>query len=66
MCKEARKIISVPYLYVTSDTKVSIGYFTLSSGSLERDYLTPRPRKEVPYSIVPCILHGRIAVCKLA
>ncbi|WP_223823893.1 GNAT family N-acetyltransferase [Candidatus Enterovibrio escicola] len=66
MCKEARKMISVPYLCVIGDTKVVIGYFTLSSGSIERDYLTPRPRKEVPYSTVPCILLGRIAVCKSA
>lgn len=67
MYKEAGKRILVPYLCVTTGDKgqkVVLGYFTLSSGSIERESLTTKPRKEVPYSTVPCILLGRIAVCK--
>lgn len=69
MHREAGKRVLVPYLCVHTgdrDQKVVLGYFTLSSGSIERDCLTARPRKEVPYSTVPCILLGRLAVCKSA
>lgn len=67
MRKEADKGLLVPYLCVnnrTDGTKEVIGYFTLSSGSIERASLTARPKKDVTYSTVPCILLGRLAVCK--
>ncbi|MGR3061695.1 GNAT family N-acetyltransferase [Vibrio vulnificus] len=67
MHKEADKGLLVPYLcfYLNDEGKKEvIGYFTLSSGSIEKAALTVRPRRDVSYSTVPCILLGRLAVCQ--
>ncbi|OOF34547.1 GNAT family N-acetyltransferase [Salinivibrio costicola] len=67
LVRQAEKGTLVAYLcIIESDQQPSevVGFFTLSSSSLERNVFTNKCRKDLVYKSAPCILLGRIAVCK--
>ncbi|GBL01047.1 hypothetical protein VH1709_contig00054-0002 [Vibrio harveyi] len=67
--RELERQISIPYvcLAVRGDgTKQVIGYFTLASSSLEKKLypVSNTQKRKLPYSTVPTVVVGKIAVCK--
>jgi len=53
------------YLLVTSDPVPEVmGFYTLCGASFERGHLANRARKKIPYSNMPAVLLGRLAIDK--
>ncbi|QLK63924.1 GNAT family N-acetyltransferase (plasmid) [Enterobacteriaceae bacterium Kacie_13] len=53
------------YLLITDDEVPEVmGYYTLSGASFERGHLSSRSRKRIPYSNMPAVLLGRLAIDK--
>lgn len=51
------------YVLVTDDKIPEVmGYYTLSGASFERGHLNSRMRKKIPYSNMPAVLLGRLAI----
>lgn len=51
------------YLLITDDDIPEVmGYYTLSGASFERGHLSSRVRRKIPYSNMPAVLLGRLAI----
>lgn len=67
--RELERKISIPYVCLAvrgNATPKVIGYFTLASSCLERRLypVSNSQKKKFPYSTVPTVVIGKLAVCK--
>jgi GNAT superfamily N-acetyltransferase len=61
--QDRKKFLATPRVLVDSTTGVVVGYYTLSSTSIDLSALPPERAKPIRgYDSVPCILLGRFAI----
>lgn len=61
--QEAKKRIAATYVLCEQDSRAIIGYYTISTASIETDQLSEDITKRLPrYSALPAMLIGRLAV----
>jgi GNAT superfamily N-acetyltransferase len=61
---QSRNLLKGYVLVTDDDTPEIMGYYTLSGASFERGHLSSRARKQIPYSNMPAVLLGRLAIDK--
>jgi GNAT superfamily N-acetyltransferase len=61
--QDRRRKVAVPYVLIDAVTGVVIGYYTLSSASVELTGLPPDLARRLPrHKLLPAVLIGRLAV----
>jgi len=60
--QDVKKDLSVCYVLVDESNNNVMGYYTLSSSSVNKSDLPDNLSKKLPYSAIPVILLGRLAV----
>jgi len=59
---QERSLLKGYVLLSDDETPEIMGYYTLSGASFERGHLSNRMRKNIPYSNMPAVLLGRLAI----
>src|SRR5438309_1739031 len=61
--QEAKKKIAVTYVLCERDSSIIIGYYTISTASIETSRLPEDVTRRLPrYNVLPAMLIGRLAV----
>ncbi|WP_318491832.1 GNAT family N-acetyltransferase [Photobacterium leiognathi] len=64
LVREAGNRLVIPYMLIAEENNELVGFFTLSSHSVEKVHLNSATKRKVPYQSFSAIMIGKLAVDK--